>query len=122
MWQVNQTRDHANQAMSADGSTCRVPYLFRISVAGAIYLVYVLIERLSHAPTCITPPSVLVSKERVIPDSALGRITLGRYYGYPPCSTIYQQGFSLPEIPSHLFSQLFKVQTKRVEGQPGPIT
>jgi len=108
--------------MSADGSTCGIPYLFGISAAGAICLVYVYMECLSHTPTCITLPSVLVSKERVIPDSALGRIMLGRYYGSPSCSTMYQQGFSLPEIPSHLSLQPLKVQTKRVEGQLGPIT
>jgi len=122
MWQENQTGNRADQAMSTDGSTCGIPYLFRISAAGAICLVYVFMECLLHTPTCITLPSVLVSKERVFPDSALGRITLGRYYGSPPCSTVYQQGFSLPEIPSHLSSQPLKAQTKRVEGQPGPIT
>jgi len=53
--------------MSADGSTCGVPYLFGISAAGAIYLVYVLMERLSHAPTCITPPSVLVFQGSGLP-------------------------------------------------------
>jgi len=113
MWQVNQTRNCANQAMSADGSICRIPYLFGISAAGAICLVYVYLECLSHTPTCIAPPSVLVSKEQVIPDSALGRIMLGRYYGSPPCSTMYQQGFSLPEIPSHLSFAAFEGADKK---------
>jgi len=46
-------------------------YIFGISAAGAICLVYVFMEWLLCTPTCITPPSVLVSKERVIPDSVL---------------------------------------------------
>jgi len=53
--------------MSADGSTCGIPYLFGISTAGAIYLVYVLIKRLSHASTYITPPSVLVLQGSGLP-------------------------------------------------------
>jgi len=73
-------------------------------------------------PHVLPHPLSLFSKDRVFPDSALGRIMLGRFYRSPPCSTMYQQGFSLPEIPSHLSSQPLKAQTKRVEGQPGPIT
>jgi len=113
MWQVNQTRNHTDQAMGTDGSTCGIPYIFGISAAGAICLVYVYMECLLCTPTCIALPSILVSKKQVIPDSALGRITLGRYYRSPSCSTIYQQGFPLPEIPSLLSSQPLKVQTKR---------
>jgi len=99
--------------MSADGSTCGIPYLFGISTAGAICLVYVYLECLLRTPICIALPSVLVSKEWAIPDSALGRITLGRYYGSPLCSTMYQQGFSLPEIPSHLFFTAFEGADKK---------
>ena len=64
MWQVNQTRNHADQAMSTDGSTCRVPYLFGISTAGAICLVYVFWSACHTLPHVLLCPLSLFPRNR----------------------------------------------------------
>ena len=114
MWRVNQTRDRADQAMSADGSTCGIPYLFQNfhswSHLPGLCASRMHVVAFAHIFSALCPCS---SKEQVIPDSALGRIALGRYYGSLPFDTMYQQGFFLPEIPSLLLSQPLKAQTKR---------